>query len=79
MKGRITGISLAEHRVTVEDGKGKVKTFKLAFDAKMKADKKTERGQKKDITIEDFQTGQQVKVVFRDSDEAAVELKMLPR
>ncbi len=79
MKGRITAINVAESRVTVEDEKGRVKTFKLASEAKLKADKKSELSKKNNLTLGDFQAGQPVKVVFRDSDESAMEVKALAK
>jgi len=79
IKGRIIGINIAEHRVTVENDKGKIKTFKLIPGAKVKSDKKADVGKTRDLTLEDFQTGQLVKVVYRDSDESVVELKIVAK
>jgi hypothetical protein len=79
MKGKLTGINLAENRVTVVDEKGKIKTFRLSSEGKLKADKKSEFGNRKDLTLADFQAGQPVKVVFRDSDEFAMEVKVLAK
>jgi hypothetical protein len=79
MKGKLTGINLAENRVTVVDERGKIKTFKISSEGKLKADKKTEFGNRKNLTLEDFQVGQPVKVVFRDSDEFAMEVKILAK
>jgi hypothetical protein len=79
MKGRITSINAATNLIAVEDKKGKVHTFKIAAQCKLKADKKSELGEKQDLSLKDFQVGQPVKVVYRASDSAAMEVKLLPK
>lgn len=79
MKGRITDINAAEKLLAVEDKQGKVFRFKIVTESKLKADKKSELGEKKDLTLSDFQIGQSVKVVYRGKDSAVMELKLLPK
>ncbi len=79
MKGKITGINAAANLLTIEDKKGKVFTFKIVAESKLKADKKSELGERKDLSLNDFQVGQPVKVVYREADSAAIELQLLPK
>jgi hypothetical protein len=79
MKGKITAIDAAANFVTVEDKKGKAFTFKIAGESKLKADKWSELGEKKKLALSDFQVGQKVKVVYRESDSMAMELKLLAK
>jgi hypothetical protein len=79
MKGRITSINAATNLIAVEDKKGKVHTFKIAVQCKLKADKKSQLGEKQDLSLKDFQVGQSVKVVYRASDSAAMEVKLLSK
>jgi len=79
MKGKIVGINAAANLFAVEDKKGKVFTFKIVGESKLKAVKKSELGEKKELTLGDFQIGQPVKVVYRGADSAAMELKLLAK
>jgi hypothetical protein len=79
MKGRITRIDATANLIGVEDKKGEVRTFKIAAECKLKADKKSELGEKKDLSLKDLQVGQPVKVVYRASDSAAMEVKLLAK
>lgn len=79
LKGRITGINAAANLLAVEDKEGKVFTFKIVAESKLKADKKSELGERKNLTLNDFQVGQPVKVVYRETDSAAMELKLLAK
>ncbi|HXG91951.1 MAG TPA: hypothetical protein VNN73_06220 [Blastocatellia bacterium] len=77
--GKITEIRADEQWLSVKDDKGRVLQFFLDKKTRLKADKKTELAEKKEITLDDFHTGQNVKVTFWPSNLKATEVRLRAR
>lgn len=77
IKGKVTKIDAHKRFIIVEDKKGKKHEFKLGKKLKLKAGKRTEFAGKKDIMLDDFETGQFVKVTYLASNNTATELRMI--
>lgn len=74
--GTISEIRLDSHVLVVEDKSGKRVGFTVDDQTGFKADKKTELEGRKKLKLEDFETGQPVKVTFRASDNKVVEVRL---
>jgi hypothetical protein len=74
--GKILEIHLDSHTLVVEDQDGKRGAFKLDGNTEFKADKKTELGGRKNLKLDDFETGQMVRVTFRASDNKVLEVRL---
>jgi hypothetical protein len=74
--GKIAEIKPEEFTITVEDSKGQVYQFILGGKIKFKADKKTELAEKKDLSLNDFQAGQPVKITYWPSTRKVIEIRL---
>ncbi|MFN7947179.1 MAG: glycosyltransferase 87 family protein [Blastocatellia bacterium] len=74
--GKITEVKASGMLVIIEDSRGKKYEVKIDRKTKFSADAKSEAGGKKDLGFDDLQTGQMVKVVFRESDKTATMLQL---
>jgi hypothetical protein len=74
--GKVTAIKAAEGMIVIEDAKGRKYEVKVDRKTKFSADAKSELGEKKDLTLSDFQTGQTVRLVFREMDKTATMLQL---
>jgi ribosomal protein L21E len=74
--GKILEIQLESHVLVVEDKDSKRVAFKLDGKTEFKADKKTELDGRKSLKLEDFESGQMVKVTFRPSDNKVLEVRL---
>jgi hypothetical protein len=77
VEGKVTKIDAQNQFIVIEDNKGKRLEFKLGDKLKLKADKKTEFGGKKDIRVSDFEPGQFVRITYLASNNTATELRMI--
>ncbi|HZS09224.1 MAG TPA: hypothetical protein VFD58_30605 [Blastocatellia bacterium] len=73
--GKVAEVKASEMTMIVEDGKGKKYELKVDKKTKFSADAKAEMGGKK-ISLDDFQAGQMVKVVFREADKTATMVRL---
>jgi hypothetical protein len=76
LSGKIALISPEEFTLTLEDDKGKRYQFIISGKIKLKADKKTELGEKKELTLDDFQAGQSVKITYWPSTKKVAEIRL---
>lgn len=74
--GKILEIQVESHGLVVEDKDGKRVAFKLDGNTQFKADKKTELYGRKSLKLQDFESGQMVRVTFRPSDNKVLELRL---
>jgi hypothetical protein len=74
--GKITEVKASGLLVIIEDSKGKKYEVRIDRKTKFSAEAKSEAGGKKDLSFDDLQTGQRVKVVFRESDKTATMLQL---
>lgn len=74
--GKITEIKSSDRLVIVQDSKGKKYEVKIDQKTKFSADAKAEAGSRKDLGFDDLQTGQKVRIVFREVDKTATTLHL---
>jgi hypothetical protein len=77
LTAKITSIDVAKNIIVVEDSKGKKYAFKIEKDTKLKADKKTEFGHKKNLALADFEAGQPVRITVLASNGMAIEVRLV--
>jgi hypothetical protein len=77
LTAKITSIDVARNIIEVEDSKGKKYAFKIEKDTKLKADKKTEFGHKKNLALADFEAGQPVRITVLASNGMAIEVRLV--
>lgn len=77
LMGKVASVDAAQNTIVVEDGKGKKYSIKIEKDTKLRADKKTEYGHKKNLSLADFEAGQPVRVTLLASNGTAIEVRMV--
>ena len=77
LTGKVASVDPALNTIVVEDGKGKKYAIKIEKGTKLKADKKTEYGHKKNLSLADFEAGQPVRVTLLASNGMALEVRMV--
>ena len=77
LTGKVASVDAVKNIIVVEDDKGKKYTIKIEKGTKLKADKKTEYGHKKNLSLADFETGQPVRITVLASNGMAVEVRMV--
>jgi len=77
LTAKITTIDVAKNIIVVEDSKGKQYAIKIEKGTKLKADKKTEFGHKKNLSLADFEAGQPVRITVLASNGMAIEVRMV--
>jgi hypothetical protein len=70
-------IEISETSLTVRDGKGKATTIALNGKTKFKTEDKTLFTGKAKLSANDFSAGLSVRVLYREGDASAVEVKAL--
>ncbi len=76
LTGTIAEFNADKHFIIIEDMKGKRQEFKLDANTRLKADKKTEYADKKNLSLGDFEPGQPVKITYLASNNMATELRL---
>lgn len=76
--GKVLKVNADEHFIVIDEPKGGPITFIVDKNTRIKADKKTELGSKKDLTLADYRPGQTVKIVYRLEDRRALEVRLKP-
>ena len=74
--GRVVDVNLEEGYVVVSDPKKGSGKFFVGHKTRLKADRETPLGDRKKLTLEDFQKGQTVKVTFWPQNFNATELRV---
>lgn len=74
--GEVREVNLNEGYIVVFDSKRGEGTFYVGDKTRLRADKKTPLGDRKNLTLEDFQKGQTVKVTFWPKSLQATELRV---
>ncbi len=74
--GKVTEIRIAGKLIVIADHKGKKYELRIDGKTKFRADEKTEFGGRKDLALDDFQAGQEVRIVFRDMDKTAMMVQL---
>lgn len=77
LDGKVASVDAERRILIVEDKKGKKSEFRLNSRSRIKADKKTEFGAKKNVEIADFQVGDPVRVVYDPDASTVIELRLL--
>ena len=77
LMGKVASVDPAQNLIVVEDNKGKKYSIKIEKGTKLKADKKTEYGHKKNLSLADFEAGQPVRVTLLASNGTAIEVRMV--
>lgn len=77
VKGKIVKVADDKQFVVVEDKDGKRHAVRVGEKTKFKAAKKTELAGRRDITLDDFEIGQPVKVTYMASNSTATVLKLI--
>ncbi len=74
--GKVAAIRVNDKLIVIEDSKGKKYEIKTDGKTKFRADDKTEFSGKKNLALDDFQVGQEVKIVFREMDKTAMAVQL---
>ena len=74
--GQIILVNPAEGYIAVEDSDGLARMFYVKRKTRLKADDETALAGRKDLTLEDFQKGQAVKVVYWPETLSATEVRL---
>lgn len=74
--GKIIEISVEDGFVSIEGKKGERQRFLINGKTKLKADKKTDLADKKDLALTDFQAGHAVKITYWPAGRLATELRL---
>ena len=74
--GEVREVNLEEGYIVVEDPKRGAAKFHVGNKTRFRADKDSPLGGKKDLTLEDFQKGQTVKVIFWPQNFNATEVRV---
>jgi len=77
LTGKVASVDAALNTIVVEDDKGKKYSIKIEKSTKLKADKKTEYGHKKNLSLADFEAGQPVRITLLASNGTAIEVRMV--
>lgn len=76
--GKVLKVNADEHFIVIDEPKGGPITFIVDKNTRIKADKKTELGSKKNLKLADYQPGQTVKIIYRIEDRRALEVRLKP-
>lgn len=76
--GKITEIKSADKILLVEDRKGNKTAVRIDARTKFSAAPKSELSKKKNLMLDDFETGQMVKIIYRQSDRIATMVQLQP-
>jgi hypothetical protein len=73
---KIIDVKADQHLLIVEDQDGRHHDLKVDSKTRFKPERKTDRSEKKDLSVADLRTGQVLKVTFRVSDGTATEIQL---
>lgn len=76
--GKLLEVDTDRNQFVFADSKGGSATLVVSKDTRLKADKKTELADKRDIVLADFKPGQFVKLTLRVEDQKVLELRLKP-
>jgi hypothetical protein len=76
LMGEVREVNLAEGYIVVTDPKRGSAKFYVGTKTRLRADKDSPLGGKKELSLEDFQKGQTVKVIFWPQNFHATEIKV---
>lgn len=77
LEGTLVSVDEREGVITLDERRtGRRASFRIHDKIKLKADKKSELGGRRKLTLGDFKAGHPVRITFRTSDLMAVELKL---
>lgn len=77
LDGTLASVDEREGVITLDEKQsGRRLTFRVDSRTKLKAEKNTSLGSRRDLTLADFKPGQTVRIAFRTADRVVVELKL---